>query len=117
MGQIVRVQHHTGTLQQLTVAFSFLLTLTACGGGEEATCGNGVVERGDQCDDGNRVDGDGCTSTCKIPRSCGNGRVESGEQCDDGNTVSGDGCSDTCQIEQQPACGDGHVDAGEQCDD
>lgn len=29
-------------------------------------CGNGVIdtEMGEQCDDGNRVDGDGCSSTC-----------------------------------------------------
>lgn len=27
-------------------------------------CGNGVVETGEDCDDGNTVDGDGCSSTC-----------------------------------------------------
>ncbi len=29
-------------------------------------CGNGIVEAGEQCDDGNLVDGDGCSSTCQI---------------------------------------------------
>ena len=27
-------------------------------------CGNSVVDAGEQCDDGNVVDGDGCSSTC-----------------------------------------------------
>jgi cysteine-rich repeat protein len=28
-------------------------------------CGNGVVDPGEQCDDGNLINGDGCSSTCK----------------------------------------------------
>jgi cysteine-rich repeat protein len=35
-------------------------------------CGNGSVEAGEQCDDGNTTSGDGCSATCKIevkPRS------------------------------------------------
>ena len=85
------------------------------------SCGNNVVEAGEQCDDGNTASGDGCSSTCQLegppPPNCGNGTVDAGEQCDDGNTASGDGCSATCQTEGAPACGDGTVDSGEQCDD
>jgi TonB family protein len=68
-------------------------------------CGNGSIEVGEQCDDGNTSDGDGCASTCRIeiaPRAtavCGNGTVEAGEQCDDGNTAGGDGCSSVCRTE------------------
>ena len=29
-------------------------------------CGNGVLGAGEECDDGNLVDGDGCSSTCKF---------------------------------------------------
>ncbi len=29
-------------------------------------CGNGVIELPEECDDGNTVDGDGCSSTCQI---------------------------------------------------
>lgn len=74
-------------------------------------CGNGTVETGEECDDGNTTDGDGCDSSCKyemvlIPPvyvECGNGTVEIGEECDDGNTTSGDGCSSTCETEED-AC-------------
>ena len=67
-------------------------------------CGNGILEPGEQCDDGNLVNGDGCSSTCTIetpppPPVCGNGIVEAGEQCDDGNLINGDGCSCTCTLE------------------
>jgi cysteine-rich repeat protein len=31
-----------------------------------AVCGNGVVETGEACDDGNRISGDGCSSNCQV---------------------------------------------------
>ena len=31
----------------------------------DAICGNNAVESGEQCDDGNTTDGDGCSSTCQ----------------------------------------------------
>jgi cysteine-rich repeat protein len=39
-----------------------------CGdvGKPECTCGDGVVHAPEQCDDGNTVDGDGCSSICRI---------------------------------------------------
>jgi cysteine-rich repeat protein len=58
-------------------------------------CGNGVLEAGEQCDDGNLVDGDGCDSNCTLP-ACGNGIVDAGEGCDDGNLSDGDCCSSSC---------------------
>ena len=61
-------------------------------------CGNGVVDPGEQCDDGNSVAGDGCSPTCRL-EVCGNRILDPGEQCDDGNTVAGDGCSPTCRLE------------------
>lgn len=29
-------------------------------------CGNSVIEPGEQCDDGNTTDGDGCSSHCEV---------------------------------------------------
>ncbi len=65
-------------------------------------CGNEAVEIGEQCDDGNTANGDGCSATCQLEQTgsvCGNGVLNGGEQCDDGNNTSGDGCSATCQSE------------------
>ncbi|MDX9893438.1 MAG: polymorphic toxin-type HINT domain-containing protein [Patescibacteria group bacterium] len=62
-------------------------------------CGNGIVEAGEECDDGNLVSGDGCSAICQVEVGCGNGIVEAGEECDDGNLVSGDCCSSTCRRE------------------
>ena len=78
------------------------------------TCGNGVLEPGEQCDDGNLIDGDGCDSNCTVP-GCGNCVLNAGEQCDDGNSSNNDACKTDCTPN---VCGDGIVNpAAEQCDD
>lgn len=84
----------------------------------EAQCGNGVVEAGEQCDDGNISNSDSCLNSCQEAR-CGDSFLwEEVEECDDGNTMSGDGCSASCRLEEQePVCGNGRVEAGEACDD
>ena len=63
-------------------------------------CGDGTQTPNEECDDGNTVDGDNCSSTCLIER-CGDGVLQLGrdESCDDGNTVSDDGCSSDCVVE------------------
>lgn len=78
-----------------------------------ATCGNGIVEAGEGCDDANTADDDGCDSNCTAS-GCGNGLVNQGEDCDDGNGRDDDGCRNDCSA---PACGDGVVSEGETCDD
>jgi uncharacterized delta-60 repeat protein len=77
------------------------------------TCGNGVVEPDELCDDGNLVSGDGCDANC-TPTSCGNGIVTSGEECDDGaaNGIPGDCCTATCQFQ---ATGTACPDDGNAC--
>lgn len=100
---------------------------TCDGAGETATCdvdctavacGDGVLNlaAGEQCDDGNNIDCDGCSALCtsESPSVCGDGLVGCGETCDDGNTVGGDGCGPACLLEQ---CGDGILQSGELCDD
>lgn len=85
----------------------------------DTPCGDGVIQEGEVCDDGNILDGDGCSRDCRSDESCGNGRIdlESGEICDDSNTRSGDGCSEDCKSNE--LCGNGIIDGavGEVCDD
>ncbi|MCA9549754.1 MAG: DUF4215 domain-containing protein [Myxococcales bacterium] len=66
--------------------------------GPVAACGDGKMDFGEACDDGNDVSGDGCEADCSVTRvpACGDGIVDPGEQCDDGNQVAGDGCEATC---------------------
>ena len=58
-------------------------------------CGNGALEMGELCDDGNMTDGDGCDTNC-TPTRCGNGIVTPPELCDDGNSDNLDGCENDC---------------------
>lgn len=41
-------------------------------------CGDGVIDSGERCDDGNTQSGDGCSADC-MPEYCGNGVCDSGE--------------------------------------
>ena len=77
-------------------------------------CGDGVVQPGEACDDGNSSDGDGCSAACEVEcgfacekkseglrifstctRHCGDGVVqwELGEECDDDSK-----CCDGCRL-------------------
>jgi cysteine-rich repeat protein len=67
-----------------------------------STCGNGILESGESCDDGNNDSGDLCPGDCVALPTCGNGEREFGEECDDGNQASGDGCQATCLLPVRP---------------
>ena len=106
--------------------------------GPSPVCGNGILERGEACDDSNTVDTDSCSNSCVINPGpgpdpvppgvgggggssvCGNNVLESGETCDDGNLENLDGCDFACQIEEGigggPICGDDYIDIDEECD-
>jgi cysteine-rich repeat protein len=43
-------------------------------------CNDGLVDPGEECDDGNDVNGDECDVNCTTPR-CGNGVAHPGERC------------------------------------
>ena len=79
----------------------------------EPACGDGILDPGEACDDGNTLPDDGCSVACEH-ELCGDGVQQADETCDDGNTVSDDGCSATCQAE---SCGDDIVQTDEHCDD
>jgi len=112
---------HAGSSMSGGVAAGFGGTIGSGGvNGGHPSCGNGVLEPPEKCDDGNRGNGDGCSSLCEIELNyicpspgqpcfdtavCGDGIVTPDESCDDGNTVSSDGCSGDCQ----------RIDPGWQC--
>ncbi|EGR31186.1 hypothetical protein IMG5_116120 [Ichthyophthirius multifiliis] len=66
-------------------------------------CGNGVRDIGEECDDGNTLSGDGCSSDCEI---------EQDYYCENGSITSKDICTALLAI-----CGDGRRHSTEQCDD
>ena len=74
-----------------------------------ARCGDGTVDTGETCDDGNRDDCDGCSHDCQaeVGLGCGDGVAypACGETCDDGNVIVGDGCTPDCHIERVPGGG------------
>jgi cysteine-rich repeat protein len=81
-------------------------------------CGNALRDPDEVCDDGNVLDGDGCSANCRSTETCGNGilDVTVGEVCD-GNVVGGGRCSSDCR--SIGVCGNGIVDIAvhEVCDD
>src|SRR3989344_4707879 len=86
------------------------------------SCGDGIIDYGEQCDDSNNQGGDGCSATCQseVPAYCGDGFVNTAqEQCDDVNNDNGDVCNSVCTIETPDEfCGDGSLNqANETCDD
>ena len=111
--------------------------------GEPSMCGDGALQGGEACDDGNTDDADGCSSACEVEDgyacdgaepsvctvACGDGIIFGDEACDDGNIDADDGCSDTCTLETgftcddaEPSvcaadCGDGLIVGAEECDD
>ena len=90
----------------------------AAANGSCPECGNTVLDSGEQCDDGNKISGDGCTAAC-LDEVCGDGVINDNgaEQCDDGagnSDTTPNACRTTCV---NPHCGDGVTDTGEECDD
>lgn len=112
---------------------------------DPAICGDGNVDPGEECDDGNGSTGDGCRPDCSA-EVCGDGIVDVGEPCDDGNQNPNDDCKNDCTTNvcgdqivnppteecddgnsvdddgctnacQHPECGDGILQTGEECDD
>lgn len=115
---------------------------TACAGGAcmdgacvTGTCGNGAIEPGEECDDANLVDGDGCDASCQItcedpaadcpaPPACNMAVCTAAKTCATAPDPSKDGevcgqdllCAGGACIGDGAVCGNGVVEPGEDCD-
>ncbi len=106
-------------------------------GGVCYKCGDGILQTGEECDDG--ANGAGCAADCQSVdanfacytpgqacEECGDGVIDAHEVCDDTGTSDGDGCRGDCKLIEPgwlcsngscTQCGNGLLDGGEQCDD
>ncbi len=82
-------RHTTGSTFRLTLS-GFVPIRSACAG----ECGNGTVEFGEECDDGelNADEYNHCGTDCMLAEFCGDGLVTHGEDCDDAVDGACHGC-------------------------
>ncbi|WP_163870237.1 DUF4215 domain-containing protein [Myxococcus eversor] len=97
---VFQAERHTSASSYRLTLNNFETKRTVCA----ATCGNGEVDTGEECDDIINAGGYGqCAPGCVLGPRCGDGKTQSeapgNEECDDGNTNSNDGCSSTCKVE------------------
>ena len=75
-------------------------------------CGDGNLDDGEECDDGNNVNGDGCSAICEEE-----GCIED-DDCDDNNVCNGlETCvAGLCQAGTPLDCDDGDICTDDMCD-
>jgi cysteine-rich repeat protein len=101
-----------------------------------ASCGDAAIDPGEECDDGDLENGDGCDNDCMLscsgdcddPDVCNGDEMcvdnvcepgmpaPTGTECDrDGDPLTRDICLGAGCV--RSICGDGYLDGGEECDD
>jgi len=69
-------------------------------------CGNSNLDSDEECDDGNTVDGDGCSSGC-LKEFCNDGIVNNGEECEQLHWTpvpeAGKGCLTNYECDEYPS--------------
>ena len=130
----------------LACSVECMIDVSGCVVAEVSVCGDGVIQAGESCDDGDDDAKDGCSPVCEIEpgyvctgetssacvKLCGNGSLDEGEACDGGllggktcvseGFAAGQlGCAIDCTLNiagcMEQTCGDGVVQDGEACDD
>jgi cysteine-rich repeat protein len=108
----------TGNVNATSTAFTATFNcqtaeMTFAGSLDGSRCGNGVLDAGEACDDGNQADHDCCSATCTFEAS--------GAPCADGDPCTFDTCdgAGTCAhaLQEGAPCGDdGNACTDDLCD-
>lgn len=96
------------SIRLVAIGAAFALSITATSALAQV-CGNSILESGEDCDDGNIVDGDCCSSSCSFEV----GSCDDGNACTVGDTCDGAG---TCVAGSPPDCDDGNFCTRDSCD-
>lgn len=75
-------------------------------------CGDGILDAGEDCDDGNVTDGDCCSSTCTAEPD--GGACDDGEPCTEGDQCASGACAGTPVTDGTP-CDDGSACTDDSC--
>ena len=108
-------------------AFAVSALLVACGGespgegggeGAAGSCGDGVLDLlgGEQCDDGNLIDGDGCSALCQTEDPGGDEEICDNEADDDGDgdvDCADSDCAESDACASEEVCDSGEDDDGD----
>jgi len=131
--EVQAVASDTETTQRIEEAQQEVQSLQAPSADTPPGCGNGIEDDGEECDDGNLDNKDGCDQDCRVECGftcvgggcgpiCGDGIKAGTEKCD-----GVEGCSDNCtplpdfecetdENKCSHVCGNGIQDEGEECD-
>ena len=108
---VIGVASFVGQYSSEALALAGSVAAGAC---PAPVCGDGVVDPGEECDDGNTADGDCCSSTCTLepdgspcsdgtfcngPETCTAGSCTAGApvECDDGDACTTDACDEAAK--------------------
>ncbi|MCB9851929.1 MAG: PQQ-dependent sugar dehydrogenase [Phycisphaerales bacterium] len=98
------------------------------------TCGNGVLESGEECDDGNTTNGDGCSGICQFEfddcnnnsiddlvdiamgtsQDCNNNSIP--DECETGDDCNNNGILDACELADGSAADCNNNGVLDECD-
>jgi len=53
-------------MKKILVWLMFAILASSVAIAKPTVCGNGIIDNGEKCDDGNLINGDGCSDKCKI---------------------------------------------------
>jgi cysteine-rich repeat protein len=105
----------------LALAIATFVTLAfvgGCGSNSDppglSSCGNGRIDPGERCDDGNTSDTDDCTTAC-LPARCGDGVVHAGVEDCDGFNMNASAHPGTPDCENVDCCTIGRAGTGLRC--